>query len=135
MKGKEVKNTFNFGDHHILILFDDGTAVQVKVIAELDSDDLEKLVELLGAKKENDKKEEKKESTEKGKKKEKKDELSWEDLEELDFEELIDLIEEDGLDLEEGNYDEDEDEDKLRGDIAKELDIVVPAKKSKKKKK
>ena len=56
------------------------------------------------------------------------DDYTWEDLKGMDFDELKDLVEEEDLKTDVDDYDED-DEDKLRRAIAKELDIEAPAKK------
>ena len=62
----------------------------------------------------------------------KDDNYTWEDLVEMDFEELEELCDEQDLGVDPNDFDEDE-EDKLRREIAEELEIAAPKKKKKKK--
>ena len=59
------------------------------------------------------------------------DEYTWDDLAEMDYEELGDLVDEEKLDTDPDDYTEEE-EDKLRRAIAKELGIEPPKPKRKK---
>ena len=60
----------------------------------------------------------------------KDDSYTYEDLEKMDFDELKDVVEEEDLEIDVDDFEED-DEDKLRKKIAKELEIDVPNKKKK----
>lgn len=62
------------------------------------------------------------------------EELTGEQLAEMDFEELEDVCEDHDLDTDPDDYDED-DIEKLRKAIAKEMGLTLPAKKAKKGKK
>lgn len=77
-----------------------------------------------------EKKEKKESKKEEKKEKVEDDDYTWDDLESMDYEELGELCEEQELDIDPDDYDEEE-EDKLRKDIAKELEITVPKKKRK----
>jgi len=68
---------------------------------------------------------EEKESEKKESGEEKDDKYTWEDLLEMDFEELSDLCDENDLDTDPNDYDEDE-EEKFRRAVAKEIDITAP---------
>lgn len=60
----------------------------------------------------------------------KDDAYTWKDLKEMDFDELEDVCDEENLETDPDDYEED-DEDKLRKAIAKELKIEIPGKKKK----
>lgn len=62
------------------------------------------------------------------------DEYTWDDLEEMDFEELQDFCDENELELDLDDFTEEE-EDKLRREIAKEVGIEPPKAKPKRKSK
>lgn len=66
--------------------------------------------------------------SDKGEGKTKDDEYTWDDLKDMDFDELTDLCDEDDLATDPNDYDE-EDEDKLRRAIAKDLGITPRPKK------
>jgi len=61
------------------------------------------------------------------------DTYTWEDLVEMDYDELNDLCDENSLNTDPNDFDEKEDEDKLRRAIAKEINITPPPIKPKKK--
>lgn len=79
-----------------------------------------------------EKKKPKKEKKEKKSKKEKKPKFKWEDISDLDEDDLIEFAEENLKDFDEDDF---EDEDELREELVKQLDIKKPKKKEKKEKK
>lgn len=91
--------------------------------------DLEKLSEAIADDEDDDEEEEEEE--------EEGEEYSWDDLKDMDYDELSELVDDEELeDIDVEDYDEDDDDEveKLRVAIAKELDIEVPKKGKKGKK-
>ena len=102
----------------IIIVFDDGS---IQIIAKPIDLTKEEVSSLFGS---DDSEEEEEEEEE---------ELTGEQLNEMDFEELEDVCEDKSLDTDPDDYDEDEVE-KLRKAVAKELGITLPKKQEKKSK-
>ena len=98
-----------------IIFFDDGS---IQIIAKPIDLTKEEVSSLFGSSEEEEEEEE---------------ELTGEQLNEMDFEELEDICEDKSLDTDPDDYDEDEVE-KLRKAIAKELGINLPKKQEKKSK-
>ena len=61
----------------------------------------------------------------------KDDEYTWEDLKQMDYDELSDLCDENELGTDPNDFDETDEEDKLRRAIAKEINITPPPAKKK----
>ena len=101
---------------NIIITFDDGSVQIIPAAIELTAEEAEAI---FGSEEEEEEEEE---------------ELTPEQLSEMDFEELEDICEDKDLDTDPDDYDE-EDVEKLRKAVAKELGITLPSKKSKKSKK
>ena len=99
-----------------IIFFDDGS---IQIIAKPIDLTKEEVSSLFGSSEEEEEEEE--------------EELTGEQLNEMDFEELEDICEDKSLDTDPDDYDEDEVE-KLRKAIAKELGINLPKKQEKKSK-
>lgn len=102
-----------------IIFFDDGS---IQIIAKPIDLTKEEVSSLFGSSEEEEEEEE-----------EEGEELTGEQLNEMDFEELEDICEDKSLDTDPDDYDEDEVE-KLRKAIAKELGINLPKKQEKKSK-
>ena len=100
-----------------IIFFDDGS---IQIIAKPIDLTKEEVSSLFG-------------SSEKEEEEEEEEELTGEQLNEMDFEELEDICEDKSLDTDPDDYDEDEVE-KLRKAVAKELGINLPKKQEKKSK-
>ena len=100
-----------------IIFFDDGS---IQIIAKPIDLTKEEVSSLFGSSEEEEEEEE-------------EEELTGEQLNEMDFEELEDICEDKSLDTDPDDYDEDEVE-KLRKAIAKELGINLPKKQEKKSK-
>ena len=99
-----------------IIFFDDGS---IQIIAKPIDLTKEEVSSLFGSSEEEEEEEE--------------EELTGEQLNEMDFEELEDICEDKSLDTDPDDYDEDEVE-KLRKAVAKELGITLPKKQEKKSK-
>ena len=99
-----------------IIFFDDGS---IQIIAKPIDLTKEEVSSLFGSSEEEEEEEE--------------EELTGEQLNEMDFEELEDICEDKSLDTDPDDYDEDEVE-KLRKAVAKELGINLPKKQEKKSK-
>lgn len=100
-----------------IIFFDDGS---IQIIAKPIDLTKEEVSSLFGSSEEEEEEEE-------------EEELTGEQLNEMDFEELEDICEDKSLDTDPDDYDEDEVE-KLRKAVAKELGINLPKKQEKKSK-
>jgi len=61
----------------------------------------------------------------------KDDEYNWDDLKQMDYDELSDLCDENNLDTDPNDFDESDEEDKLRRAIATEINITPPPLKKK----
>ena len=103
-------------DGAIIIVFDDGS---IQIIPQVINLTQEEASSLFGSSEEEEEEEE--------------EELTGEQLNEMDFEELEDICEDKSLDTDPDDYDEDEVE-KLRKAVAKELGINLPKKQEKKSK-
>ena len=108
---KEVSRTEINGA--IIIKYEDGS---VKIIPAPITLTTEEAEDLFGSESEEEEEEEEEE------------ELTGEELAEMDFEELEDVCDDKNLETDPDDYDED-DIEKLRKAIAKELDLKLPAKK------
>ena len=102
---------------NIIITYEDGSVTIVPAPIKLSKEEAE---ELFGSEEEDDDDEEEEEEEEK--------ELTGEALVEMDFDELEDVCDDKDLDTDPDDYDED-DIEKLRKAIAKELGLTLPAKK------
>ena len=114
---KEVSRTEINGA--IIIKYEDGS---VKIIPAPITLTAEEAEDLFGSEFEEEEEEEEEEE------KEEEEELTGEELAEMDFEELEDVCDDKDLETDPDDYDED-DIEKLRKEIAKELGLKLPAKK------
>ena len=105
---------------NIIITFDDGSIQIIPAPIELSS---EEASSIFGSSEEEEEEEE-----------EEEDELTGEQLNEMDFEELEDIVDDKDLEVDPDDYEE-EDIEKLRKAIAKELGITLPKKEKAKGKK
>ena len=103
---------------NIIITFDDGSIQIIPAPIELSS---EEASSIFGSSEEEEEEEE-------------EDELTGEQLNEMDFEELEDIVDDKDLEVDPDDYEE-EDIEKLRKAIAKELGITLPKKEKAKGKK
>ena len=108
-----------------VVFFDDGTSQILIDPVELNSNQTS---ELFTPEEEDEEDEEDEEEEDE----EEEDELTGEDLAKMDFEELEDLCDNEDLDTDPDDFDEEEIE-KLRKAVAKELNISLPSKKKSKK--
>ena len=106
---------------NIIITFDDGSIQIIPAPIELSS---EEASSIFGSSEEEEEEEEDEEE----------DELTGEQLNEMDFEELEDIVDDKDLEVDPDDYEE-EDIEKLRKAIAKELGITLPKKEKAKGKK
>lgn len=104
---------------NIIITFDDGSIQIIPAPIELSS---EEASSIFGSSEEEEEEEEE------------EDELTGEQLNEMDFEELEDIVDDKDLEVDPDDYEE-EDIEKLRKAIAKELGITLPKKEKAKGKK
>lgn len=109
---KEVSRTEINGA--IIIKYEDGSVKIIPAPIMLSAEEAE---DLFGSESDDDSEEE-----------EEEEELTGEELAEMDFEELEDVCDDKGLETDPDDYDED-DIEKLRKAIAKELGLKLPAKK------
>ena len=109
---------------NIIITFDDGSIQIIPAPIELSS---EEASSIFGSSEEEEEEEEEVEEAE-------EDELIGEQLNEMDFEELEDIVDDKDLEVDPDDYEE-EDIEKLRKAIAKELGITLPKKEKAKGKK
>lgn len=112
---------------NIIITFDDGSIQIIPAPIELSS---EEASSIFGSSEEEDEEEDEEEEEED----EEEDELTGEQLNEMDFEELEDIVDDKDLEVDPDDYEE-EDIEKLRKAIAKELGITLPKKEKAKGKK
>lgn len=104
---------------NIIITYEDGSVKIIPAPIMLTADQAS---EIFGSEEEEDEEEEEEDEEEE------EEELTGEALAEMDFEELEDVCDDKDLDTDPDDFDE-EDIEKLRKAIAKELDIKLPAKK------
>lgn len=122
---KEVSRTEINGA--IIIKYEDGS---VKIIPDPIMLSAEEAEDLFGSESDDEEEEEEEESDDDddSEEEEEEEELTGEELAEMDFEELEDVCDDKDLETDPDDYDED-DVEKLRKAIAKELGLKLPAKK------
>lgn len=120
---KEVSRTEVNGT--IIIKYEDGS---IKIIPAPIALTAEEAEDLFGSESEEDEEEEDEEGEEEEDEEEDEEDLTGEALAEMDFEELEEVCDDKDLDTDPDDFDEDEIE-KLRKAIAKELGLKLPAKK------
>lgn len=122
---KEVSRTEINGA--IIIKYEDGS---VKIIPAPIMLSAEEAKDLFGSESDDEEEEEEEESDDDddSEEEEEEEELTGEELAEMDFEELEDVCDDKDLETDPDDYDED-DVEKLRKAIAKELGLKLPAKK------
>lgn len=122
---KEVSRTEIKGA--IIIKYEDGSVKITPAPIMLSAEEAE---DLFGSESDDEEEEEEEESDDDddSEEEEEEEELTGEELAEMDFEELEDVCDDKDLETDPDDYDED-DIEKLRKAIAKELDLKLPAKK------
>lgn len=122
---KEVSRTEINGA--IIIKYEDGSVKIIPAPIMLSAEEAE---DLFGSESDDEEEEEEEESDDDddSEEEEEEEELTGEELAEMDFEELEDVCDDKDLETDPDDYDEDEVE-KLRKSIAKELGLKLPAKK------
>lgn len=123
---KEVSRTEINGA--IIIKYEDGSVKIIPAPIMLSAEEAE---DLFGSESDDEEEEEEEESDDDdddSEEEEEEEELTGEELAEMDFEELEDVCDDKGLETDPDDYDED-DIEKLRKAIAKELGLKLPAKK------
>lgn len=122
---KEVSRTEINGA--IIIKYEDGSVKIIPAPIMLSAEEAE---DLFGSESDDEKEEEEEESDDDddSEEEEEEEELTGEELAEMDFEELEDVCDDKDLETDPDDYDED-DIEKLRKAIAKELGLKLPAKK------
>lgn len=120
---KEVSRTEINGA--IIIKYEDGS---VKIIPALIMLSAEEAEDLFGSESDDEEEEEEESDDDDSEEEEEEEELTGEELAEMDFEELEDVCDDKDLETDPDDYDED-DIEKLRKAIAKELGLKLPAKK------
>lgn len=122
---KEVSRTEINGA--IIIKYEDGSVKIIPAPIMLSAEEAE---DLFGSESDDEEEEEEEESDDDddSEEEEEEEELTGEELAEMDFEELEDICDDKDLETDPDDYDEDEVE-KLRKAIAKELGLELPAKK------
>lgn len=122
---KEVSRTEINGA--IIIKYEDGSVKIIPAPIMLSAEEAE---DLFGSESDDEEEEEEEESDDDddSEEEEEEEELTGEELAEMDFEELEDVCDDKDLETDPDDYDEDEVE-KLRKAIAKELGLKLPAKK------
>lgn len=123
---KEVSRTEINGA--IIIKYEDGSVKIIPAPIMLSAEEAE---DLFGSESDDEEEEEEEESDDDdddSEEEEEEEELTGEELAEMDFEELEDVCDDKDLETEPDDYDED-DVEKLRKAIAKELGLKLPAKK------
>lgn len=123
---KEVSRTEINGA--IIIKYEDGSVKIIPAPIMLSAEEAE---DLFGSESDDEEEEEEEESSDDdddSEEEEEEEELTGEELAEMDFEELEDVCDDKDLETDPDDYDED-DIEKLRKAIAKELDLKLPAKK------
>jgi len=136
MKGKTIKDTLEFGENYVLLVFDDDTNQLVELVGEeIATDDI---LDLFPEDEPADTKEEKATTTKKDRNAKKSEpiETTWPELLDMDFEEMEDFCEDNGIKIDGDDHwdkeDEDGSEDSLRKAIAKDQGIKVPRGKGRK---
>ena len=119
---KEVSRTEINGA--IIIKYEDGSVKIIPAPIMLSAEEAE---DLFGSESD-DEEEEEEEDDDDSEEEEEEEELTGEELAEMDFEELEDVCDDKDLETDPDDYDED-DIEKLRKAIAKELGLKLPAKK------
>lgn len=122
---KEVSRTEINGA--IIIKYEDGSVKIIPAPIMLSAEEAE---DLFGSESDDEEEEEEEESDDDddSEEEEEEEELTGEELAEMDFEELEDVCDDKDLETDPDDYDED-DVEKLRKAIAKELGLKLPAKK------
>ena len=124
---KEVSRTEINGA--IIIKYEDGSVKIIPAPIMLSAEEAE---DLFGSESDDEEEEEEEESDDEddddSEEEEEEEELTGEELAEMDFEELEDVCDDKDLETDPDDYDED-DVEKLRKAIAKELGLKLPAKK------
>lgn len=122
---KEVSRTEINGA--IIIKYEDGSVKIIPAPIRLSAEEAE---DLFGSESDDEEEEEEEESEDDddSEEEEEEEELTGEELAEMDFEELEDVCDDKDLETDPDDYDED-DIEKLRKAIAKELGLKLPAKK------
>lgn len=122
---KEVSRTEINGA--IIIKYEDGSVKIIPASIMLSAEEAE---DLFGSESDDEEEEEEEESDDDddSEEEEEEEELTGEELAEMDFEELEDVCDDKDLETDPDDYDED-DIEKLRKAIAKELGLKLPAKK------
>lgn len=122
---KEVSRTEINGA--IIIKYEDGSVKIIPAPIMLSTEEAE---DLFGSESDDEEEEEEEESDDDddSEEEEEEEELTGEELAEMDFEELEDVCDDKDLETDPDDYDED-DVEKLRKAIAKELGLKLPAKK------
>lgn len=120
---KEVSRTEINGA--IIIKYEDGSVKIIPAPIMLSAEEAE---DLFGSESDDDEEEEEESDDDDSEEEEEEEELTGEELAEMDFEELEDVCDDKDLETDPDDYDED-DVEKLRKAIAKELGLKLPAKK------
>ena len=120
---KEVSRTEINGA--IIIKYEDGSVKIIPAPIMLSAEEAE---DLFGSESDDEEEEEEDDDDDDSEEEEEEGELTGEELAEMDFEELEDVCDDKDLETDPDDYDED-DIEKLRKAIAKELGLKLPAKK------
>lgn len=120
---KEVSRTEINGA--IIIKYEDGSVKIIPAPIMLSAEEAE---DLFGSESDDEEEEEESDDDDDSEEEEEEEELTGEELAEMDFEELEDVCDDKDLETDPDDYDED-DVEKLRKAIAKELGLKLPAKK------
>lgn len=120
---KEVSRTEINGA--IIIKYEDGSVKIIPAPIMLSAEEAE---DLFGSESDDEEEEESDDDDDDSEEEEEEEELTGEELAEMDFEELEDVCDDKDLETDPDDYDED-DVEKLRKAIAKELGLKLPAKK------
>lgn len=120
---KEVSRTEINGA--IIIKYEDGSVKIIPAPIMLSAEEAE---DLFGSESDDEEEEEEDDDDDDSEEEEEEEELTGEELAEMDFEELEDVCDDKDLETDPDDYDED-DIEKLRKAIAKELGLKLPAKK------
>lgn len=120
---KEVSRTEINGA--IIIKYEDGSVKIIPAPIMLSAEEAE---DLFGSESDDEEEEEEESDDDDSEEEEEEGELTGEELAEMDFEELEDVCDDKDLETDPDDYDED-DIEKLRKAIAKELGLKLPAKK------
>lgn len=123
---KEVSRTEINGA--IIIKYEDGSVKIIPAPIRLSAEEAEDLFGSESDDEEEEEEEEESDDDDDSEEEEEEEELTGEELAEMDFEELEDVCDDKDLETDPDDYDEDEVE-KLRKAIAKELGLKLPAKK------